>query len=46
MVYIKKKIFIKKFTEIKVTEISQEVLVNSEKAKRNLVNSVSSWYIW
>ena len=46
MVYIKKKIIINKFTEIKVTEISQEVLVKSEKAKRNLVNSVSSWYIW
>ena len=40
------KIFIKKITEIKVTKISQEVLVNSEKAKRNLVNSMSSWYIW
>ena len=33
MVHIKKKIFIKKFTEIKVTEISQEVLMNSGKAK-------------
>ena len=28
-----KKNFIKKFTEIKVTEISQEVLMNSGKAK-------------